>query len=99
MVKLKQFLKTRIIKNKYLYVDYWSILHLILFFIIGFYFPNKWMIIIVGSLIFEFSEKIVAARTPFLRETMKDKISDLGFNFIGYWLGINYGGLILGGII
>ncbi len=92
-------LKKIIFENKYIYLDYWSILHFISLFIIGFYFPNRWLIIIIGSLIFEFSEGVASRRTRFFKETMKDKISDLVVNFIGYWAGINYGGIILGGLI
>ena len=94
MNNLRQFLAKRIYTGKYLLVDYWSILHIVLFYFIGTYYPGKWVHVILGSVIFEIVESGLSKKVPFLRENTKDTVSDLLFNFAGYWLGINYGGLI-----
>ena len=90
MNQLRQFLATRVYTGKYLFLDYWSILHLVLFFIIGMKFPGNWERIIVGSIIFEFIESSVSHNVSFLREKAKDTITDLALNWIGYWLGTIY---------
>ena len=95
-MKIRQFLGTRIFKSKYMYVDYWSILHLALFFIIGMNYPNQWGFVIVGSVIFELVEKKFSRKIFFLRENFNDTIIDFAFNFIGYYLGMLY---IAGGLI
>ena len=62
-----------------------------MFFGIGFYYPNQWKNIIIFAIVFEFLEHKISKKTPFLKESMKDKITDLSINFIGYYIGINYG--------
>ena len=93
---MKQFLSKKIFETKYFFMDYWSIVHLVLFFLIGMYYPNKWGLVIFGSIIFELVENKMAKRAIFLRETMKDTLCDFFFNFLGYYLGMLYipGGLI-----
>ena len=87
---IRRFLATNIYTGRYLHVDYWSILHVALFFFIGMKFPNQWGAVILGSLIFEFIENKVSKKVSFLREDVKDTFSDIGFNLLGYWIGVLY---------
>lgn len=91
-MNLKQFLGTKIFENRYLFIDYWSILHLILFFIFGVTYPNQWGLVILVSIIYEFIENRLSKKAPFWKEPLRDTLSDFAFNFIGYWLGMTYGG-------
>ena len=90
MGEIRRFLATRIYTGRYLLVDYWSILHVALFFYIGMKFPNQWPAVIIGSVIFEFVENKISKKVSFLRENLKDTVSDLIFNLVGYWLGTLY---------
>lgn len=87
---IRQFLATRIYTGRYLLVDYWSILHVALFFFIGMRFPGQWIAVIIGSLGFEFVENKISKKVSFLRENLKDTFSDILFNLAGYWLGTLY---------
>lgn len=95
-MKIKQFLAKKIYENNLIHMDYWSILHIALFFWVGMNYPNQWELVIFGSIIFEFVENKISRKVSFLKENLKDTISDLGFNFLGYWLGMLY---IAGGLI
>lgn len=94
MNNLRNFLGNKIFENKYIHIDIWSILHLIFFFIIGLYYPNRWTEVIIAMVIFEFIEIKLSKRTSFFKESFKDIMSDFAFNILGYWLAHNYGGLI-----
>ena len=89
-MKIRQFLATRIFVNKYIFVDYWSILHVALFFLFGVYYPNQWGLVIFGSIIFELVENRISKKAIFLKEPIRDTISDFLFNFLGYYLGMLY---------
>ena len=90
MTTIRQFLGKRILVNRYIHIDRWSYLHLIGFFILGIYFPNRLGLIIIGMILFEFFESIMSKRTPFFKESAKDTLSDIGFNILGYLLGQQY---------
>jgi len=83
----ERFLQRIIFRNKILQVDGWSILHIILFFILGTQFPNQWRLVIIGTIIFEVFEMAASKRTSFFKENTKDTFTDILLNFVGYWIG------------
>ena len=85
--EIKQFLEQKIFENGYVYLDYWSILHLLGFFILGTYYPNRWGLVIMGTIFFEILEVYMARRTSFFKESKKDTFTDIAINFLGYWSG------------
>ena len=89
-MNLRNFLATKIYSNKYLHLDYWSILHLILFIIFGTLYPDKWIYVLFGSVIFEVIENNVSKKIMFLKENVKDTINDIFINCIGYWIGMRF---------
>jgi len=90
MASIRTLLGKKIFVNGLINIDGWSILHVALFFFIGMKFPNQWGAVILGSLIFEFIENKVSKKVSFLREDVKDTFSDIGFNLLGYWIGVLY---------
>ena len=90
MTTIKQFLGKRIFETKYISIDFWSIGHLILFFLLGIYFPNRWGLVIIGMIVFEVFENIMSKRTAFFKESAKDTRTDIAINIIGYFLGQQY---------
>ena len=92
MTTIRQFLAKKIFENKWIFIDRWSFVHLALFFYFGTQFPNRFGLVIIGSIIFEVVENLVSKKVPFLRENMKDTLSDLFFNILGYYFGQNFGG-------
>jgi len=91
---IRTFLAKKVFVNDFIFIDRWSFLHLGLFFIIGLIYPNQWMLIILGSIFFEIIENIVSGHVRFLKENTKDTMSDFAFNFLGYWLGMQFIGII-----
>ena len=79
MVTIKQFLGKKIYEGSYLHIDFWSIVHLIGFFLLGIYFPNKLGLIIIGT-------GIKIAITAFLFNNFTT--STLGVIAVGLGLGI-----------
>ena len=73
-------------KNKFIHIDAWSITHLILFYIIGLLFPNRWTLVILGTLLFEVVEEFSSTKIRFLKELRVDTISEIWINLLGYWL-------------
>ena len=73
-------------KSGFIYIDGWSFLHLVLFYMIGLFYPNHWTYIIIGSILFESLEKFSSTEIKFLREFKIDTLSDFGINLLGYWL-------------
>lgn len=68
-------------------MDGWSIAHFIGFFMLGVYFPNRLHLVIIGTIIFEIFEKIMSEKTPFLKESLKDTMTDIVINIVGYLIG------------
>ena len=90
MATIRQFLRRKIYEGKYLFVDFWSIAHVILFFFIGVFYPNRWKLVIVGMIAFELFERVLSKKALFLKESTKDTLNDIFFNIVGYWLGQQY---------
>ena len=94
MTTIRQFLERKLYQNRYIFINYWVILHFILFFIIGIYFPNRWKLVIIGMIAFELFENLASGKVKFFKESTKDTITDFLFNILGYWIGSNFmGGL------
>ncbi len=70
-------------------INLWSIFHILLYILIGLILPNKWILIILFSLIWEIYEYIMSRLTnnPFYNESFVNKITDVGFNLVGYYIG------------
>ena len=101
-MKIRKFLGKKIFENKFLYFDYWTVLHFLAFFVLALYYQDQWKLVIMGSVIFEIIEYNMSHKNPFLKEKIKDTINDLSVNFIGYYVGLTYGSSILtwlGGLI
>jgi len=94
MTTIRTFLAKKIYESELIFIDRWSILHVALFFGIGIYYPNRWMLVIMGMIVFEYIEAVVSKSQTFLKETLKDTTSDLLFNVIGYWAGMRFIGAI-----
>tara|TARA_Y100000034_G_scaffold114936_1_gene151555 strand:+ start:13164 stop:13448 length:285 start_codon:yes stop_codon:yes gene_type:complete len=94
MVAVRKFLATKVFENRFIFVDYWSGLHIALFFYIGTQLPNQWMLIILGSIVFEVVENIASGKLEFLKENLKDTLSDFAFNLLGYLAGMRFIGVI-----
>ncbi len=67
----------------------YTILHLIIYIIIGYYYPNKWIFIIIISFLWEIIEYILDKykMCSFCEEIIMNKIIDIIFNLLGYYLG------------
>ena len=87
IVNLKGLLEKEILANDIIHIDGWSITHLIGFFILGIYHPNRWGLVITATIAFEIFERYMARRTPFFKEKLKDTFTDILLNFLGYWIG------------
>ena len=79
-------LSTKIYTGRFIYLDYWSILHFIFFYLIGIIYPNKWILVITGSILFEIIEEISSKKIQSLKEIKIDTITDIGINLLGYWI-------------
>ena len=73
------------------FITLWSIDHILLYILIGLLLPNKWSLIIIISFIWEIYEYIMSRLTndKYYQEPLMNKISDIVFNLIGYYIGIN----------
>ena len=94
MTTIRQFLGKKVFENKILRIDRWIYLHIALFFFIGVFYPNRLMLVIIAMVVFEIIEATLSKRQPFFKESIKDTISDLGFNLLGYFAGQYYIGII-----
>ena len=81
---LKEFLRTKILSTNYIYFDLWSIVHFFSGFCLGIFRfnPILALIIIVG---FEIIEPFIIG---FKAETLIDKIWDVIFGMMGYFIAI-----------
>jgi len=68
----------------------WSIIHIILYILIALFIPNNWWFAIIISIIWEIYEYIMShilENNDFYAEVMINRICDIGFNLIGYYIG------------
>ncbi len=84
-------------------IDLFHINHFLLYFIIGLYYPNKYLMILIISLVWEVFEYILTKNKTlynitknfwifpekYWNENIYNKIIDLICNFIGYYVGSN----------
>lgn len=89
---ITNYLGKKLYENRLLYLDRWSILHFFGFLILGIYHPTRWGLVIIGTIIFEIFEIIMARKTALFKENPKDMFTDVLLNLSGYWLG--QGGLL-----
>ena len=70
-------------------INLYTILHLLIYIIIGYYYPNKWLHIIIISFLWEIFEYIVHKfnSNSFFKESSTNKIFDIIINLVGYYLG------------
>lgn len=70
-------------------INLWSIVHILLYILIGLVLPNKWLLIILFSLIWEIYEYIMSRLTndKYYNESFINRILDIIFNLIGYYIG------------
>ena len=90
MTTIRQFLVKKVFENDFIFVDRWLFVHFIGFFLAGIYFPNRWGLIIGITIAIEVFERVMSGRINFFRETTKDTLSDIGINFLAYFLGQQY---------
>ena len=73
----------------------YTITHFVIYFIISLYYPNKWIIIIILSVVWEILEmllhiaydKILHVGSNYWDEISMNKIVDVIFNLLGYGAG------------
>ena len=84
-------------------IDIFHLNHFILYFIIGLYYPNKYIIIIIISLVWEIFEYILSTNKTlyyiakkywifpekYWNENIYNKIIDIIINLCGYYVGSN----------
>jgi len=66
-------------------INFYSIIHLIQYFLLGRYWLNSWIIFFLISLGWELLELILPFQ--FAIETIENKFADIVFNCIGFYLG------------
>jgi hypothetical protein len=70
-----------------------SLLHILLYFVFGYFFPNKWIYAIIISFLWEFLEYLLYYYFPkftIFKEPLKNKIIDIIMNLIGFYLGYSF---------
>ncbi len=81
----------------------YTITHFLIYFIIALYYPNKWIIIIIISIVWEILEillnigydKILHFGSNYWDEVPMNKVVDVIFNLLGYGAGHLYQKYIL----
>lgn len=73
----------------------YSITHFLIYFLISLYYPNKWIIIIIISIVWEileillniYNKHILNLNSDYWDEIPMNKIVDISLNLIGYGAG------------
>lgn len=81
------FLEMTIFENAFIVLDIWSILHFLLFFFIAKLRLLPFRLALIGMILFEIFEFIMARFTPFFQEGFKDTFTDLLVNIAGFIIG------------
>jgi hypothetical protein len=69
-------------------LNYYSIIHFIIYFILALFYPNKWIFVIIISILWEILEILLNYRKSKLwNETKLNKITDVIINLLGYGVG------------
>ncbi len=84
-------------------ITLYTITHFIIYFIMSFYFPNRWFLIIIFSIVWEIFEsflhiaynKILKLESDYWHEVHINKLFDIVFNLSGYGAGHLYQKYIL----
>jgi hypothetical protein len=82
---------------------WYSITHFLIYFVISLYYPNKWIIIIIISIVWEILEmllnivynKVLNLGSNYWDEISMNKVVDVMFNLLGYGAGHLYQKYIL----
>jgi hypothetical protein len=79
-------------------INKYTIYHIIIYMIFGYFFPNKWIYAITISFLWEIFEYIlnifVHSYSSFGAETLINRIIDIIYNLFGYYLGNNIKSII-----
>jgi len=69
----------------------WSIVHILLYILIALFIPNNWWFAIIISILWEIYEYIMSllSKDEYYHEVLINRITDIGFNLIGYYIGSN----------
>jgi hypothetical protein len=74
--------------NIYVSVDSWSIIHLVLFIVLGYHYPNQLLAMMLYGIAWEGFEWLMQNHTKsFWEETHTNTFWDIWFNFMGYQIG------------
>ena len=67
----------------------WSIVHILLYILIALFIPNNWWFAIIISILWEIYEYIMSllSKDEYYHEVLINRITDIGFNLIGYYIG------------
>lgn len=81
-------LKYFFISLRYVSIDSWSVIHLVLFIVIGLHYPNQLLPMMLGGIAWEAFEWLMQNHTKaFWEETHTNTLWDIWFNFMGYQIG------------
>jgi hypothetical protein len=71
-------------------INYYSIIHLVIYFTLAFIFPNEWILIVILSIIWEILEYGVQIfiGLDLVTETTANHFVDILFNLSGYLIGM-----------
>ena len=71
------------------WINYWSIVHILLYILIALFIPNNWWFAIIISIIWEIYEYIMSqmSSNDFYDEVIINRIFDVIFNLLGYYIG------------
>jgi hypothetical protein len=76
------------INGQYVSIDSWSVIHLVLFIVIGYHYPNQLLAMMLGGIAWEVFEWLMQNHTKaFWEETHTNTLWDIWFNFMGYQIG------------
>jgi hypothetical protein len=67
----------------------WSIVHILLYILIALFIPNNWWFAIIISIMWELYEYIMSKiyNNDFYAEVIINRVCDIIFNLIGYYIG------------
>jgi hypothetical protein len=67
----------------------WSIIHVLLYILIGLFIPNNWWFAIIISILWEIYEYIMSllSKDEYYHEVLINRFCDIGFNLFGYYIG------------
>jgi hypothetical protein len=69
------------------YSIFWIFSHFVLYFVLGLLIPNKWFFIFITMIVWELFEKLASKTNGWWGEHIRDTISDIIANTIGYYSG------------